>query len=294
MEVRQQMENLRVRRLVIVGEQGELQGIITQSSMLKVLDPAELFKVIETLQEELDEQTKQLQKEKELAQVTLQSIGDAVITTDAIGQIVNINPMAEHLTGWSAAEAKGKKLTEVFNIINEYTKELAPNPVEKVLQENKVFGLANHTVLIARDGTEYAIEDSAAPIRDQNGNMIGAVMVFHDVTESRKLSHQLSWQANHDALTGLYNRRKFEQKLVEAITSAHEEEHKHALCYLDLDQFKIVNDTCGHQAGDELLHQVTKLLSNKIRASDVLARLGGDEFGLSVASVSPLNRYSYC
>ncbi|MGK7938034.1 MAG: EAL domain-containing protein [Xenococcaceae cyanobacterium] len=283
LKVRQQMEKLLVRRLVIVGEQGELRGIITQSNILKVLDPTELLRVIETLQQDLDERTQKLQQEKELAQVTLQSIGDAVITTDAVGKIVNINPMAEQLTGWSENEAKGKNLSTIFHIINEYTRKPAPNPVEKVLKENKVFGLANHTILIARNGTEYGIEDSAAPIRDRQGKMIGAVIVFHDVTESRRLTrltNQLSWQASHDALTGLYNRRKFEQKLVEAIASAHHEEQQHALCYLDLDQFKIVNDTCGHQAGDELLRQITRLLSQQVRSSDILARLGGDEFGL--------------
>ena len=280
LEVHQQMKQLRVRRLVITGEQGELQGIITQSSMLKVLDPTELFKVIETLQQELDERTNELQQEKELAQITLQSIGDAVITTDLVGKIVNINPMAEQLTGWKAEEARSKTLGEVFYLINEYTRKPVSNPVEQVLQENKVFGLTERILLIARDGTEYAIEHSAAPIRDRQGKMVGAILIFHDVTESRNLNHQLSWQATHDALTGLYNRRKFEQKLVEAIASAHDEEHQHALCYLDLDRFKIVNDTCGHKAGDELLRQVTRLLSEQVRSADIFARLGGDEFGL--------------
>ncbi|MEM9508153.1 MAG: EAL domain-containing protein [Cyanobacteria bacterium P01_E01_bin.35] len=279
MEVRQQMEKLRVRRLVIVGNSRELQGMITQFSMLKVLDPAELFGIIETLQGELEERTSQLQQEKELAQVTLQSIGDAVITTDALGRIVNFNPMAEELTGWNFEQARGKILSEIFHIVNEYTREPVANPVEKVLAENKVVGLANHTILIASNGNEYAIEDSAAPIRDQQGQVMGAVIVFRDVTESRHLSNQLSWQASHDALTGLYNRREFERRLVEAIASAHSKEHHHALCYLDLDRFKIVNDTCGHIAGDELLKQVTSLLLQQVRSSDTLARLGGDEFG---------------
>ena len=279
MQVRQQMEQLRVRRLVITGEQGELQGIVTQFNMLKVLDPTELFDVIETLQKELDERTNQLQQEKELAQVTLQSIGDGVITTDVRGNIVNFNPMAEHLTGWKIDEVKGIFVSDVFNIINEYTREPVENPIEKALQENKVFGLANHTILIARNGTEYAIEDSAAPIRNRQGQTIGAVIVFRNVTESRNLANQLSWQANHDALTGLYNRREFEKKLLEAIYSAKKEKHQHAFCYLDLDRFKIINDTCGHIAGDELLRQVTQLLTQQIRSSDSLARLGGDEFG---------------
>lgn len=279
MQVRQQMEKLRVRRLVITGEQGELRGIINQFNMLKVLDPAELFSVIETLQKELDERTNQLQQEKELAQVTLQSIGDAVITTDVVGKIVNLNPMAEQLTGWKINEVQGNFLSDIFNIINEYTREPVTNPVEQVLRENKVFGLANHTILIARNGTEYAIEDSAAPIHNLQGQIIGAVIVFRNVTESRNLAHQLSWQATHDALTGLYNRREFEARLLEAIFSAQNEEYQHIFCYLDLDRFKIVNDTCGHIAGDELLRQVTQLMIQKIRASDSLARLGGDEFG---------------
>ena len=279
MQVREQMEKLRVRRLVIVGEQGELRGVITQFNMLKVLDPAELFGVIETLQSELDKKTSQLQQEKELAQVTLQSIGDGVITTDAMGKIVNFNPMAEQLTGWKITEAKGQNLSKIFHIINEDTRETVSNPLEKILQENKVSGLANYFILIARDGTEYAIEDSAAPICDPQGQTIGMVIVFRDVTESRHLTNKLSWQASHDPLTGLYNRREFEQRLTEAISSAHNEGHHHALCYLDLDRFKIVNDTCGHVAGDELLKQTTNVLLQQVRSSDILARLGGDEFG---------------
>lgn len=279
MQVRQQMEKLRVRRLVIIGEEQELQGIITQFNMLKVLDPAELFGVIETLQSELEARTSQLQQEKELAQITLQSIGDAVITTDIEGRIVNFNPVAEQLIGWKSAEVKERFLSDIFEIINEHTREPAINPVKQVLLENKVFGLANDTILIARDGTEYAIEDSAAPIRNDKGQAIGAVIVFRDVTESRHLSNQLSWQASHDALTGLYNRREFEKRLLAAISSAKNEEHEHALCYLDLDRFKIVNDTCGHVAGDELLRQVTSLLLQQVRSTDTLARLGGDEFG---------------
>ncbi|VEP15926.1 putative Diguanylate cyclase [Hyella patelloides LEGE 07179] len=279
MQVHQQMDSLRVRRLVVIGKQGELQGIINQYDMLKVLDPAELFGIIGTLQQELEEKTNQLQQEKELAQVTLQSIGDAVITTDVMGKIVNFNPMAERLTGWRISEAKHQPLTDIFRIINEHTREPVPNPVEKVLRENRVFGLANHTILIARDETEYSIENSAAPIRDRLGRIIGTVIVFHDVTESRDLTNQLSWQATHDALTCLYNRREFEKKVAEAIAIAQNEGHQHALCYLDLDRFKIVNDTCGHAAGDELLRQVTQLLNQRIRSADILARLGGDEFG---------------
>ena len=279
MEVRQQMEKLRVRQLVIVRDSGEFRGMITQFNMLKVLDPTELFGVIETLQGELEEKTIQLHQEKELAQITLQSIGDAVITTDDVGRIVNFNPIAEHLTGWEGQEVKGKELSAVFQIVNEHTRKPVPNPVEQVLKENRVIGLTNHTVLIALNGTEYAIEDSAAPIRDRQGQLIGAVIVFRDVTQSRSLTNQLSWQASHDALTELYNRRAFEQKLLSAISSAQIEKHCHSLCYLNLDRFKIVNDICGHVVGDKLLKQVAGLLQQQVRSSDTLARLGGDEFG---------------
>ncbi len=219
-------------------------------------------------------------QEKELAQVTLDSIGDAVITTDATGKIKYLNPIAESLTGWSEEDAKGLPLTTVFKIVNETTRQTVENPVEKALREGQIVGLANHTVLMARDDREIAIDDSAAPIRDRHNRVVGAVMVFHDVTQSRDLSRQLSWQARHDSLTGLVNRREFEQHLEKAISIARSENQTHALCYLDLDRFKIVNDTCGHVAGDELLRQVTTLLQEQIRKTDILGRLGGDEFGV--------------
>ncbi|ACK65412.1 response regulator receiver modulated diguanylate cyclase/phosphodiesterase with PAS/PAC sensor(s) [Rippkaea orientalis PCC 8801] len=216
--------------------------------------------------------------EKELAQVTLKSIGDAVITTDAKGYVTYLNPIAEYLTGWAEKEAQGVHLFEVFEIVNEFTKEIVENPIIQALDEVRIVNLAKNTILISRDGTEYPIDDSAAPIQDSNGQVIGAVIVFRDVTEARSLNRQLSWQASHDSLTGLINRLGFEQKLEEALLSAKKENQHHVLCYLDLDQFKVVNDTCGHAAGDELLRQITHLLQQRVRTSDTLARLGGDEF----------------
>ena len=222
----------------------------------------------------------ELEAEKEMAQVTLDSIGDAVITTDAIGNVHYLNPVAESMTGWTVQTVRGLPLTEVFHIINETTRESAINPVEKVLAEGKITGLANHTILIRRDGQEFSIEDSAAPIRDSQGQLIGVVMVFHDVTQSRSLARQLSWQATQDALTDLYNRRYFEAELADMVTAAIQQNQHHVLCYLDLDQFKVVNDTSGHLAGDELLRQLARLLKRHVRAADTLARLGGDEFGI--------------
>ncbi|MEG5018854.1 MULTISPECIES: EAL domain-containing protein [unclassified Microcoleus] len=224
--------------------------------------------------------------EKELAQVTLQSIGDAVITTDAQGNVRYFNPIAERLTGWKNHEVQGVHFSTVFLIVDQVTREPVENPINKALLEERIVTLANNTILIAHDGTEYPIADSAAPIRDRQGQIIGAVMVFHDVTESRYLTRQLSWEENHDALTGLINRRRFEQHLVDAIASVKHSNHQHALCYLDLDQFKVVNDTVGHIAGDELLRQITALIQQGVRAHDMLARLGGDEFGILLTQCS--------
>ena len=421
LSVQQQMKKLRVRRLVIAGDLGELQGIIGFQDMLRVFDTTELYGVISTLKQELNQQTKYLTQEiqqrktsemmlhknqqllklfvryapvaiamldcemryllisdrwiadyrlegqdiigrnhyevfpeipqrwrqnhqdcltgkvtflsseedsfvrldgsvdwlrwellpwhdldgnvggllmfseviterklleqklfaeKELAQVTLKSIGDAVITTDASGKVQYVNPVAERLTGWSTAEATGRPSVEILQTIDRFTRKPIANPVDLVLQENQIYEFDSDTLLISRDGTEYAVENSAAPIHDSQGQLIGVVIVFHDVTQSRNLAQELSWQATHDSLTGLYNRRKFEEEVNLAITDSQKNDTCHALCYLDLDRFKIVNDTCGHVAGDELLKQITKLLKQRIRGSDIFARLGGDEFGL--------------
>lgn len=221
---------------------------------------------------------RELFREKELAQVTLQSIGDAVVTTDDIGRITYLNPIAEKLTGWTHAEAVGRLLTSVFIIVRAGTRDPLENPVERVLREGSISALEQDSILLARDGTEYGIDDSAAPLRDRNGQMLGSVMVFRDVTQSRKIAQQLSWQASHDSLTGLANRRQFEAILKATLENSLSQHH--VLCYLDLDRFKIVNDTCGHNAGDDLLQQVASIIKQQVRGVDTLARLGGDEFGL--------------
>lgn len=220
-------------------------------------------------------------EEKERAQVTLQSIGDGVITTDAEGRVDYINPVAQELAGLEIRNARGKPIDKIMTIINEHTRASVENPVLRCLKEGRVIALAENSVLINHHGIEIAIQDSAAPIRDRIGNIIGAVMVFHDVSKESRLFRQLSYQASHDALTGLINRREFENRLVAALDDACERNgHAHALLYFDLDQFKVVNDTFGHTAGDELLRQISELVQSNIRSTDVLARLGGDEFGI--------------
>lgn len=222
---------------------------------------------------------KTLFQEKDLAQVTLESVRDAVITTDAAGLILSLNPTAEQLTGWRIAQARGLPLSQVFKTIHETTRQPGENLIEQVKNSGRIIGL-HPTLLVAQDGTEYAIDHSAAPIHDRDYHITGMVVVFRDVTQHHFLARTLSWQASHDPLTGLVNRRAFEQKLIEAIASAHETNQQHMLCYLDLDQFKVVNDTCGHVAGDELLRQLAARLQTLVRTTDVLARLGGDEFGI--------------
>jgi diguanylate cyclase (GGDEF)-like protein/PAS domain S-box-containing protein len=219
--------------------------------------------------------------EKEKAQVTLQSIGDAVITTDADGRIEYLNPIAQALTGRESHEVQGQLLVDVFRIVDETSRQPVENPAAVCLREGRVVAAAEHAVLINSHDQEVAIENSAAPIRDRSGRIIGAVLVFHDVSKERRLRRALAYQANHDSLTGLINRREFENRLNAALLSVQSNpEVRHVLMYLDLDQFKVVNDTCGHQAGDRLLKQVTGVLQTRMRASDVIARLGGDEFGV--------------
>ncbi|MHB1240681.1 MAG: EAL domain-containing protein [Gammaproteobacteria bacterium] len=221
-----------------------------------------------------------LHQEKEKIQVTLESIGDGVITTDVKGVVEYLNPRSEQLTGWRLREARGLPLEKVLCLVDEVTRRPAPDPVGKCLQENRTVGLPGNTALLHRQQEqEYSIEVTTAPIRDLASQVIGAVVALHDVTKLRGLARQMSHQATHDALTGLINRREFEARVKNALTTARNDGKHHALCYMDLDQFKVVNDTCGHGAGDELLKQITALFGEKIRESDTIARLGGDEFG---------------
>lgn len=221
----------------------------------------------------------EVRAEKERAQVTLNSIADGVITTDNAGVVDYLNPVAETLTGWTLEAARGRPVSEIIMLRHETEGHTMPNPAEVCLGEDKVTEVGQHSVLIARDGTEIPIQDSAAPIRDTRGELAGAVMVVHDVSKERLLRRQLAHHAAHDSLTGLINRREFELRLENALISAREGA-AHVLLYVDLDQFKVVNDTCGHTAGDQLLKQITTLIRNLVRASDTVSRLGGDEFGV--------------
>lgn len=231
----------------------------------------------------------QLHQERDLAQVTLASIGDGVITTDEAGLIQYLNPVAARLTGWAAHQAKGQPITTVYILQDEHTRQPLPNPVREVLKHNQLLPRREHALLLRRGEDSVPVMDTAAPIRSREGFLMGAVLVFHDVTVTLNLARELTHQATHDALTGMPNRREFERRLQELLNRMDEPSGHHVVCYLDLDQFKIVNDTCGHVAGDELLRQVTQLMRGRLRAADTLARLGGDEFGLILQSC-PLDR----
>ncbi len=226
----------------------------------------------------------ELQFEKELAQVTLHSIGDGVITTGADGRVEYLNPVAEQYTGWRTAEARGRLLAEIYRVIDERTGETV-EPLSRAagsgLQES---GDAGSVRLRDRNGRECPIRYSQAPILSREGRTLGMIVVFHDISQIRAMAQQLTWQASHDALTGLVNRREFERRLGELLETAKAENREHALMFMDLDNFKAVNDTCGHGAGDELLRQLTAVMMTRMRGSDTLARLGGDEFGALLES----------
>ncbi len=225
-------------------------------------------------------------REKESAQITLQSIGDGVITTDAKGVIDYINPVAESLTGWRLEDSQGRAIEEVFRGFHEQETRRTAGKIRLAvaIRRTRSIKSVRPMLLIRRDGNELYIDSTASPIRDGSGAVSGGVLVFHDVSEARELNRRLSYHASHDVLTGLVNRREFENRMERALKSAKARETSYALCCLDLDQFKIVNDTCGHSAGDALLGQVGALLKSKVRWRDTLARLGGDEFAILLES----------
>jgi diguanylate cyclase (GGDEF)-like protein/PAS domain S-box-containing protein len=191
-----------------------------------------------------------------------------------------MNPIAEEMTGWSSEEAVGKSLAEVFHTVDHTTGEPSIDPVAESLTSGRLYYLDEEVVLLGRSGERRDIRSSAAPVRTQEGRTMGAVLVFQDITQSRALQQQLAHSASHDALTGLPNRVAFDRALSIAVASAREDNQTHALCYIDLDRFKPVNDGAGHAAGDALLRQVSDTIRRSCRSHDFAARIGGDEFAI--------------
>jgi len=223
--------------------------------------------------------------EKERAVVTLNSIGDAVLCTDNSGTITYLNPVAEGLTGWSLAEAVGKRLAEVFTIVDGTTGKTARDPMEMAIDQNRAVELTVNCLLIRRDGHEFPIEDSAAPIHDRAGRVTGAVIVFHDVSSARSMSSKMTHLAQHDVLTDLPNRLLLNDRIGQAISRARRERTHFAVIFLDLDNFKHINDSLGHAVGDKLLQSVARRLVASVRASDTISRQGGDEFVILLPAI---------
>jgi diguanylate cyclase (GGDEF)-like protein/PAS domain S-box-containing protein len=216
--------------------------------------------------------------EKERAQVTLSSIGDAVLSTDSAGIVTYLNAVAERMTGWTSEEAKGRAVTEVLHVIDSQTGLRVLNPLHIAMEKNETVGLSANSLLVRRDGVEFAIEDSAAPIHDRLGHAAGAVTVFHDVSESRAMTLKMSHLAQHDYLTDLPNRLLLSDRISRAISLAKRYNRKIAVLFLDLDHLKHINDSLGHSIGDQLLQAVSRRLISAVRGSDTVSRQGGDEF----------------
>jgi diguanylate cyclase (GGDEF)-like protein/PAS domain S-box-containing protein len=232
--------------------------------------------------------------EKERAQVTLNSIGDAVVCTDIEGRVSYLNIVAEQLTGWPQAEAIGRPLEAIIRIIDSHTRAIVPNPLKKATRQNTLVGLPPACILIRRDGAESAIEDSCAPIHDRRGNVTGAVMVFHDVSASRALTLKLAYYGQHDSLTDLPNRTLLNDRLAQAIAVSQRHHSALAVLYLDLDRFKHINDSLGHPVGDRLLQSVALRLTECVRASDTVSRQGGDEFVILLAEMAHAQDAASC
>ena len=248
-----------------------------------------LRETVDALKQEVEQRglvESDLQRERDQARVTLHSIADGVITADTVGRVQYLNPAAERLTGWTLEAAAGRPIEEVFPA-RDLERGGRPLAHRRCLSGECECQHGENTELTRRDGATMLVEHSVSPIRAADGATLGLVLVFHDDTEARELAVQLSYHASHDALTGLINRRAIELELEEALRESQSDDSRHAFLYIDLDQFKIVNDTCGHVAGDELLRQVGKLLQARTRQADRLARLGGDEFGLLLRHCPP-------
>jgi diguanylate cyclase (GGDEF)-like protein/PAS domain S-box-containing protein len=224
--------------------------------------------------------------EKERALVTLNSIGDAVVCSDMSGKITHLNLVAETMTGWRREEAAGQPLAEVFRIIDGGTRKTARDPMKMAVEQNRTVGLIVDCVLIRRDGFESAIEDSAAPIHDRAGRVIGAVIVFHDVSATRAMSRQMTHAAQHDLVTNLPNRLLLNDRISQSISLARRQNRPLAVIFLDLDRFKYINDSLGHATGDKLLQSVSKRLLAGLRGSDTVSRQGGDEFVILLSEIA--------
>lgn len=254
------------------------QGYLSKGHFSSYLVPQSLRNIIERMAA-----SQSLHLEKVRAEITLNSISDAVIGTDLQGNVDYLNTAGERMTGWSKEEARGHHVSEVMPLIHGETREPMRNPLELVLELDKPIGLAADAIVLRRDASEAAIEDSTAPIHDARGRLAGAVMVFHDITASQVIVKRMAHLAQHDFLTNLPNRVLLNDRIAQAIVHAKRRGSTLAVLFLDLDKFKHINDSIGHEMGDKLLQSVAKRLSDSVRSSDTVCRIGGDEFLILVS-----------
>lgn len=263
------------------------QGYLSRGHFKNYLVPQGLRNMIQRKAVEVT-----LLEEKARAEIVLNSIGDAVICTDVAGSVDYLNVAAENITGWSAAQAIGQPISDIFKIISADTRLPIRNTVELVLQKDEPMGLPKNTLLIRQDGSEAAIEDSASPIHDLTGKLAGAVIVFHDVSATKAMAVKMTHLAHHDFLTNLPNRVLLNDRIAQAISIAKRNDTKLAVMFLDLDNFKHINDSLGHATGDQLLKSVTNRLLDCVRDSDTVSRQGGDEFVILLAESKEENNAS--
>ena len=258
---------------------GKIQSLIDDLKD-EVVEHQKTEEKFKKAKEKAEKHAQHVKKQSNFLHMTLQSIVDGVITTDVDGYVQSINPMAEQLTGWTEDEAEGKPLVQVMHALQDDTHKRIYDPTENIEFKTVLDDPVKSILIQHNSNIETPVEYVVAPMRDHDDEIAGIVIIIHDESVQRSLNRQLSFQATHDALTGLINRYEFERRLKGVISMQTTDEYENALCYIDLDQFKLVNDTCGHTAGDELLKQITLLLQNNVDNIGILARLGGDEFGL--------------
>ena len=262
----------------LVGPKGQVTRVELSSAVIDSAGEPALFL---TVQEMMPEDANTSPASKPRAMVTLDAMGESVVTVDIEGRIDYINQSAVTLLGQTFDQAIGKLFIDVATLVDETDRHSLGDPVRKALATGGRVTMGRRAVLVPANGSpERSVEISVTPLRFDNKDMLGLVIVMHDTSELRGLTRQMTYQASHDALTGLVNRREFERRLAEAVDSAQTGDSAHALCYLDLDRFKTVNDTCGHTAGDNMLREVASLIKEAVRDSDTVARIGGDEFAL--------------
>jgi len=255
--------------------------LITRGNRRRAQAELALQQAKDRLELDVQHRTRELQESKELAETTLSSISDGVITTNIQGVVTSINPPAEDLIGWKRQDALHCALVDILELMDEKTDKPIVLPLNRNLSQTETKAQSNRPLkLKRRDERHSIVQISIALIRDHNGSIVGNVLVIRDITDAQRMNNQITWQATHDNLTGLINRIEFEHRMHAALDHAQSDQAKHALMFIDLDQFKVVNDTCGHIAGDELLRQIANLLTDTARRTDVVARLGGDEFAI--------------